>query len=338
MISLDQIKAPISKEYEEFKNLFNTVFQTEIEQFTNNFSDQFQANEELLRRVVKYVSNKQGKHMRPIFSILCAKLCGSVNDVTYRVATSYELLHTASLIHDDVVDNTLQRRGQPSVNAVFDNRTAVLVGDYLLSKSMSFISSTKNSVLFDQLANLGLMLSRGELLQLQHAYDIPTEEEYIDIIRKKTAILFIASAQAAAISANANNTQYEALTRFAEFLGICFQIKDDILDYSPKANIGKPTLNDIREGKITLPLQHALKISSKHHADLILNAVKEGNFSEEFFYNIGLLVARNGGIEYAEKRMYYYKEEAIKALQCFPESETKVALINLLSLVLERDY
>ena len=185
MISLDQIKAPISKEYEEFKNLFNTVFKTEIEQFTNNFSDQFQANEELLRRVVKYVSNKQGKHMRPIFSILCAKLCGSVNDVTYRVATSYELLHTASLIHDDVVDNTLQRRGQPSVNAVFDNRTAVLVGDYLLSKSMSFISSTKNSVLFDQLANLGLMLSRGELLQLQHAYDIPTEEEYIDIIRKK---------------------------------------------------------------------------------------------------------------------------------------------------------
>ena len=192
---------------------------------------------------------------------------------------------------------------------------------------------------FDEIGTKGYISIDDSMLPTFHAYSSRVyEEEYIDIIRKKTAILFIASAQAAAISANANNTQYEALTRFAEFLGICFQIKDDILDYSPKANIGKPTLNDIREGKITLPLQHALKISSKHHADLILNAVKEGNFSEEFFYNIGLLVARNGGIEYAEKRMYYYKEEAIKALQCFPESETKVALINLLSLVLERDY
>lgn len=338
MISLEQIKAPIAKEYEEFKKLFSSVFETEIQQYAGAFSDNFIANEALLNRVIKYISNKQGKQMRPVFSILCAKLCGMVNDVTYRVATSYELLHTASLIHDDVVDNTFQRRGQPSVNAVFDNRTAVLVGDYLLSKSMSFISSTKNTVIFEQLANLGLMLSRGELLQLQHAYDIPTEEEYIDIIRKKTAILFIASAQSAAVSVNATETQFNALSRFAEYLGICFQIKDDILDYSPKAKIGKPTLNDIREGKITLPLQHALRVTSSQQSNVILNAIKEGNFSEEFFYNIGMLVARNGGIEYAEKRMYYYKDEAIKALDCFPESEVKEALVNLLTLVLERDY
>lgn len=338
MISLEQIKNPIAKEYEEFKKIFSSVFDLEVEQYVNSFSDNFVANEDLLKCVIKYISNKQGKQMRPIFSILCAKLCGEVNDNTYRVAISYELLHTASLIHDDVVDNTYQRRGQPSVNAMFDNRTAVLVGDYLLSKSMSFISSTQNHVIFDQLANLGLMLSRGELLQLQHAYDVPTEEEYIDIIRKKTAVLFIAAAQSATVSVNATAEQYDALSRFAEFLGICFQIKDDILDYSPKAKIGKPTLNDIREGKITLPLQHALQVTPKQQSDIILNAIKEGNFSEEFFYNIGMLVARNGGIEYAEKRMYYYKQEAVKALACFPDSEEKEALINLLDLVIERDH
>ena len=195
---------------------------------------------------------QKGKQVRPVFTLLCAKLCAEPNNKTISVAAAYELLHTASLIHDDVVDTTMERRGQPSANALFDNRTAVLVGDYLLSKSMQFIAETGMPELYNQLALLGNILTRGELLQLQHSYSIPTEDDYIEIIKKKTAVLFTISAESAAISVGASKEQREALHQFAEYLGICFQIKDDILsETGDELVLGKPVGHDSKSGKRT---------------------------------------------------------------------------------------
>ena len=320
-MNYESIKAPIIAEFALFQQFLDSAFSAE---------------EQLLKKVLDHVRTQKGKQVRPVFTLLCAKLCAVPNNKTINVAAAYELLHTASLIHDDVVDNTMERRGQPSANALFDNRTAVLVGDYLLSKSMQFIAETGVLELYTQLALLGNVLTRGELLQLQHSYSIPTEEDYIEIIKKKTAVLFTISAESAAISVGATTEQREALRQFAEYLGICFQIKDDIFDYTPNAQIGKPTLNDIREGKFTLPLIHALESIHANEASLILDAVKKRQFTEDFFYNIGSLVARTGGIEYAEKQMEQYRQKAIEALSIFADSEIKQSLLDLLAFTIQR--
>ena len=321
-MNYELIKAPIIAEFALFQQFLDSAFSAE---------------EQLLKKVLDHIRLQKGKQIRPVFTLLCAKMCDVPNNKTISVAAAYELLHTASLIHDDVVDNTMERRGQPSANALFDNRTSVLVGDYLLSKSMQFIADTSMPELYQQLALLGNILTRGELLQLQHSYSIPTEEEYIEIIKKKTAVLFTISAESAAISVGATDEQREALRLFAEYLGVCFQIKDDIFDYTPNAQIGKPTLNDIREGKITLPLIHALESIHTNEASLILDAVKNRQFTEDFFYNIGSLVARTGGIEYAEKQMISYKQQAIEALSVFEESDIKRSLLNLLEFTIQRN-
>lgn len=320
-MTLEAIKESISDEFIEFRKIFDSAFTAE---------------EQLLKQVLEHVCQQKGKQVRPVFTILCGRLCGNINRSSHNVAVAYELLHTASLIHDDVVDNTMQRRGQLSVNAKFDNRTSVLVGDYLLSKAMNFIVDTGSVELYKQLSYLGMTLSRGELLQLQHAYTIPTESEYIDIVRKKTAVLFSVSALSAAISVGASDFECNAVREFAENLGICFQIKDDIFDYSPNAQIGKPTLNDIRDGKITLPLLHVLEKVSPNDAASVLDAIKNGVFTEDFFYNIGILVARNGGIEYAEERIAYYRSKALDALDTFPDFPTKSSLIALFDYVITR--
>lgn len=320
-MNYELIKAPIIAEFALFQQFLDSAFSAE---------------EQLLKSVLDHVRMQKGKQVRPVFTLLCAKLCAQPNNKTISVAAAYELLHTASLIHDDVVDNTMERRGQPSANALFDNRASVLVGDYLLSKAMQFIAETGELELYKQLALLGNILSRGELLQLQHSYSIPKEEDYIEIIKKKTAVLFTISAESAAISVEASDEQREALRQFAEYLGICFQIKDDIFDYTPNAQIGKPTLNDIREGKFTLPLIHALESIHANEASLILESVKKRQFTEDFFYNIGSLVARTGGIEYAEKQMEQYKQKAVEALSVFVDSEIKAALLNLLEFTIQR--
>ena len=320
-MNYELIKAPIIAEFALFQQFLDSAFSAE---------------EQLLKSVLDHVRMQKGKQVRPVFTLLCAKLCAQPNNKTISVAAAYELLHTASLIHDDVVDNTMERRGQSSANALFDNRASVLVGDYLLSKAMQFIAETGVLELYKQLALLGNILSRGELLQLQHSYSIPKEEDYIEIIKKKTAVLFTISAESAAISVGASDEQREALLQFAEYLGVCFQIKDDIFDYTPNAQIGKPTLNDIREGKFTLPLIHAMESIHTNEASLILEAVKKRQFTEDFFYNIGSLVARTGGIEYAEQQMEHYKSEAEKSLTIFPNSEIKQALLNLLEFTIQR--
>ena len=320
---LAQIKAPICNEFERFKDVIHSAFSS--------------ANDKLLCSVLEHIHQQTGKQVRPIFTLLCGKLCGEVNDNTLRIAAGYETLHTATLVHDDVVDNTMQRRGQPSANAIFDNKTAVLTGDYLLSKAIQFISDTKNHELFNILCILSRTLAEGELLQLQHAYSVPTEDEYIEIIRRKTAILFTASAESAAITVGASERQINALKRFSELMGICFQIKDDIFDYTPNAKIGKPTLNDIREGKVTLPLLHTLKQLPTSTAIDILTKAKNNEFSEEYFYNIGTLVAKHHGIEYAECKIDHYLEEARLALKEFDECEERIALEKLLTFTITRN-
>lgn len=304
--------------------------------FNNRLLSAFSAEERLLHSVLEYVKQTKGKQIRPLFTVLCAGICGNINDRVYNVAAAYELLHTASLMHDDVVDETMQRRSKPSANAVFDNKTAILAGDYLLSKSIGFISDTGSVELYACLSKLGATLSRGELLQLQHAYSIPSQEEYIDIIKKKTAVLFTVSAESAAICANAGKKETEALVAFAEALGICFQIKDDIFDYTPNADIGKPVLNDIREGKITLPLLHALAQIPDDEVTGFIDTVKRGEFTDDFFKYTISLVEQKHGIEYAEEIIETYRLHAHKALDCFPESNEKQALVSLLDYAILR--
>ena len=320
---LSQIKAPICAEFERFKAIFDSAFSS--------------AEDRLLCSVLEHIHQQTGKQIRPIFTLLSGKLCGEVNNDTLLIAAGYETLHTASLVHDDVVDNTMQRRGQPSANAIFDNKTAVLTGDYLLSKAIQFVSDTKRPELFEILCRLSRTLAEGELMQLQHAYSIPTEEEYIEIIRRKTAILFTASAESAAMTVNACKEKIAALKRFSEAMGICFQIKDDIFDYTPNAKIGKPTLNDIREGKVTLPLLHTLRQVPTAIAMEILTKAKNSEFSEEYFYNIGALVAKHHGIEYAECKIDHYMDEARKALHEFAESDVRNALEKLLTFTITRN-
>lgn len=320
-MTFDEIKSYIFDEFIEFQSIFETAFS---------------ADETLIKSVLSHVRQQKGKQIRPIFIILCAKLCGQPNINSYLMAAALEMLHTASLLHDDVVDETSIRRNKPSVNALFDNKTAILTGDYLLSKAIKFAADTNDIRQYKLLATLGATLSRGELLQLQYSYTIPTEEDYIDIIRKKTAILFDICAQAATLSVSATEQQTDALHRFADAMGICFQIKDDIFDYTPNAQIGKPTLNDIREGKITLPLLHAIEQLSHADALKILESVKNGDFTDDFYYNIGTLVAKNGGLEYATNRLTEYRNHAVKQLEAFDNCKTKRVLIGLLDYVINR--
>lgn len=320
-MTFEEIGASIAPEFAQFQSMFDSAFA---------------AGETLIRSVLTHVQSQKGKQIRPIFIILCAKLCSAPTTATYQMASALELLHTASLLHDDVVDKTDMRRGKPSANSLFDNKTAILTGDFLLSKALGFAAATDDSRLFRILADLGALLARGELLQIQYSYSIPTEEEYIDVIRKKTAVLFDSCAHAAAISTDAPAEETKALRRFADALGICFQIKDDIFDYSPNAQIGKPTLNDIREGKITLPLLHALNQISHSDAIKILDAVKNAQFTEDFFYNIGTLVSRHHGIEYATHTIEHYRTLALDALNFFPDSLTRTTLASLLDYVISR--
>lgn len=319
---LNQIKMPIACEFEAFTKTFDTAFSS--------------SHDILLRSVMDHVHCQVGKQIRPIFTLLAAKLCGEINENTLRVAAAYETLHTASLIHDDVVDNTMQRRGQPSANALFDNKVSILAGDYLLSKAIAFISDTRNPELFAKLCSLGQTLAEGELLQLQHAYSIPTEDEYISIIRRKTAILFSVTAESAAMTVQASDRQIEALRLFSDAMGICFQIKDDIFDYTTNAQIGKPTLNDIREGKITLPLLHALRQIPTTESNRILEKAKRNEFSDEYFYGIGSLVAKHHGIEYAECVIDKYINIAKDSLAVFDDSPVKNALLKLLGFTITR--
>ncbi|MDR1730444.1 MAG: polyprenyl synthetase family protein [Prevotellaceae bacterium] len=324
MISIEQIKKPIAEEF----RLFDTHFQKA-----------FESNNELLSVVNHYILENKGKQIRPILTFLSAKICGIPTVSTIHAAVSLELLHTASLIHDDIVDDTFERRGRKSVNAIWKNKIAVLVGDFLLSKSLAIANETQNFGILNEITNLGKELSEGELLQISNTKNFSTnEEKYFDVILKKTATLFSTCTKLGAISVNASDEKIDILRKFGEIYGICFQIRDDIFDYiSSEKEIGKPVGNDIREGKITLPLLYALNNTGKPVKEEYISILKEQHFSEKNIKKLISFAIENGGIEYAEKRMTDFRNKAVELIKPFPENEIKEALLLTLEHTIQRN-
>lgn len=295
-----------------------------------------------LNEVLDYIHAKAGKQLRPIVVLLSAQLCRGVTEKTIQTAVALELLHNASLVHDDVVDSSPMRRGVKSVQAKWSNKVAVLVGDYMLARVINTITEIHNSQILNIVAGLGMALSSGELLQL-HANSSMwiSEEQYFKIITQKTAQLFAACAEAGAESSAATMRQTTALREFGKQLGICFQLKDDIFDYSDAEEIGKPTMSDIRDGKCTLPLLISLQRAPKAEAEAIKQLAEElyqditdpVNAEQE----IKSFVLRYDGVRYAAARMAEHKKSAIEALSVFRDSRTKEALLALLDYAVNRD-
>jgi octaprenyl-diphosphate synthase len=325
MISVDQIKDCVKNEMVIFEERFKESLKSDVA---------------LLDKITLYVIKRQGKQMRPMFVFLTAKALNKneVSDSTYTAASMIELLHTATLVHDDVVDDSNERRGFFSVNALWKNKIAVLVGDYLLSRGL-LLSVDKNEFRLLQIVSTAVKeMSEGELLQIEKARKLDiTEEVYFDIIRQKTASLIASCCAAGAASVTNNEETIAKLKRFGELVGLAFQIKDDIFDYGDGDKIGKPTGNDIRERKMTLPLIYALKTSSEEIRRELINIVKNHNEEGKHIKRAIQLVVNSGGVKYAYDRMIIIKNEALALLQDLPDSEAKTALIGLVEYTVYRD-
>ena len=312
---------------------------TEMQLFGKTFADALSTDNPMLETVNEYVLQKSGKQLRPMIAVLSAKLCGEVNQFTIDSALSLELLHTASLIHDDVVDDTLERRGKPSVNARWTNKIAILSGDYILSKSLSCAVRTNNLAILKAIANIGMQLSDGELLQLVNSsITAASEENYYTIIRKKTALLFSTCTEVGGLSVNASEESLAHLRNFGEYLGISFQIKDDIFDYSTDIQIGKPTGNDIRDGKVTLPLIYGLLNTVGAERDQVLSWIENKDFTPENIQAITEFSHNSGGVKYAIAQMEAFKNKAIEELNSFADSDVKQSLILCAEYAVNREF
>lgn len=312
---------------------------TELALFEDKFTQHVKSQKPLLDRLMRYVIKRKGKQMRPMFVLLCAKISGGIQEDTYRAASLIELLHTATLVHDDVVDNSMIRRGFFSINALWKNKIGVLVGDYLLSKGL-LLSLENNDYQILRITSRAVKeMSEGELLQMEKARKLDIEEgTYFEIIRGKTASLLSAACSAGAYSATHSNEVTETFRQFGEYVGIAFQIKDDLFDYG-QDNIGKPTGIDIKEKKMTLPLIYTLQ-----HADLatkrkIIYIIKNHNTDKAKVAEVINYVQQSGGIDYATQKMKEYQEKAIKLLSDkYPDNDTRQALFSLVNYVIERKY
>lgn len=323
MDSISLIKSPISAELEDFKKHFDTCLSS------SNL---------LLNSVIAHIRQKNGKMMRPILVLLAAKLYNEVRPATLHAAVALELLHTASLVHDDVVDESTERRGQLSVNAIFNNKVAVLTGDYLLATALVEVGMTRNYAIIDLVSNLGQDLAEGELLQLSNVSNPEySEEVYFDVIRKKTAVLFAACMKAGALSVGVDDEKAEYARLFGEYIGLCFQIKDDIFDYYDSKKIGKPTGNDMLEGKLTLPVLYALNSTKDKAAEEIAVKVKSGSATTDEIDYLIEFAKQQGGIEYAVQTMLAFKEKALSLLLTLPDTDVKTALVAYLNYVVDRD-
>lgn len=313
--------------------------ETELHEYVSLFDEALRHEDDLLGRALKYVGARKGKMMRPILVLLVAKELGPVvGEASLRSAVTLELLHTASLVHDDVVDESDERRGQASVNAVFGNKVAVLVGDYLLSEALDQAARTGDLAIVRTIARLGATLSEGEVFQLSNIREQrATEEAYFRIIRSKTAALFAACTRIAAISAGGDEEFTRQATRFGEIVGECFQIRDDIFDYYDDAAIGKPTGNDLREGKLTLPLLYALGQEGGEAMDDEVRRVKEGTAGDDDIARLIDFAKRRGGIAYAESVMMRLREEGTALLGNFKNDEVRATLAAYLDFVIARN-
>ena len=303
--------------------------------FRHAYEQALASDHPLLQDVAAHLLAHSGKQLRPMLTILSGKLCGDVNEKTIGSAVAFELMHTASLVHDDVVDHSPLRRGVDSVQHRWTNKVAVLTGDYLLAKVIEVTAALRNLKIFNIVAEIGKTLAQGELIQL-HAGESMwiTEETYYRMIEKKTAMLFAACTQAGAVSAGAGGRVEGAMRTFGKELGLVFQMKDDVLDYSESGETGKPTMSDIRDGKATLPLLISLERAPKTEADSLKQLVESG--SSEVEQSVLSFVLRYDGIRYVQQQMEAHKRKAIEALSVFPDSSIKAALIQLLEYTISR--
>ena len=321
MDKLQQIRLPIVKEFEEFKSLFDASLQS---------------SNPLLSEVLTYIKQRNGKMMRPILTLLMAKLFGEINYSALHAALSLELLHTASLVHDDVVDESDKRRGQSSVNAIYNNKVSVLVGDYMLATSLKHSAMTGSIRIVDLVARLGQNLAEGEIIQLTNINASEfSEEVYYDVIRKKTAALFTVSAEAGAVAVNSDEMVQNARL-FGEMIGIAFQIKDDIFDYYSSGEIGKPTGNDMSEGKLTLPALHVLNTLGDEKMCQLAFRIKSLDATDAEISLFIDYVKKNGGIEYARQVMVDYRNKALDLLPSTADTTIKDALTAYIDYVIER--
>ena len=322
MSILKNIKAPIKEE---------------INLFEQKFKDSLKSNVSLLDRIMHYIIKRKGKQMRPMFVFLSAKLFGKFEENTYRAASMIELLHTATLVHDDVIDEANFRRGFFSINALWKNKIAVLVGDFLLSRGLLLAVKHEEFELLRIMSTAVQDMSEGELLQIEKARKLDiTEKVYFDIIRQKTATLIAACCASGANSVGQNKEVVEKMRLFGEKAGIAFQIKDDLFDYTQSPLIGKPTGIDIREQKMTLPLIYTLNTVDKKLKNYIINIIKNHHKDDVKVAEVIELVKENGGLEYAENAMHNYHNDAVELLNQFDENEARKSLILLLDYVVNR--
>ena len=310
----------------------------EMEEFQRLYKESLSSTNVLLQQVIMHVTQKHGKMMRPLLLFLVTKMFDKVTPAAYHAAVSLELLHTATLIHDDVVDESDKRRGQPSVNAAFNNKVAVLSGDFFLATALQQVSLTRHFEIVDIVAKLGQLLADGELLQLYNiANNTLSYDVYFDIIRNKTAILFSSCGRAGAIAAGADKKWIEKAADFGEKIGLCFQIKDDIFDYFENQALGKPTGNDMKEGKLTLPVLYALNSAQDDYYFMLAEKVRSFTATDIEIAQLIEFSKQFGGIEYSYKIIDEIKEKASALLTDAPDSDIKESLMAYLDYVVDRN-
>lgn len=319
-------------------NLPTDLIEEELKVFETRFKQAVKSQTPMLDRIMRYVVKRKGKQLRPMFVFLSAKLCGAVNESTYRAASLVEILHTATLVHDDVVDDSSERRGFFSVYALWKNKAAVLVGDYLLAKGLLLSLDHKDYMILHILSDAVRKMSEGELLQLEKARTMRIAEDvYYEIIRSKTASLLASACASGAWSGSEDKELTERMRKFGEYTGMAFQIKDDLFDYSGN-KIGKPTGNDIKEKKLTLPLIYTLNNCDSRQRREITYIIKNRNRQPESVRRVIEIVKETGGIEYATEKMNEFHDKAREVLHLFPQSNVRDGLEDLVSFVKERSY
>lgn len=322
----------------DYISVIKQPIESELEDFVQLFNESLSHTDGLLQQVLDHIRKRAGKRMRPMLILLMAKNFGRVTDATLHAAVGLELLHTASLVHDDVVDESKQRRGQLSVNAEYDNKVAVLVGDYILSTALLYVSRTHSEIVVRYLSELGRTLSNGEILQLSNIQNEEiSEQAYYRVIQQKTAALFEACASIGALSAGASEDDIHQAKVFGSNLGMIFQIRDDIFDYYDNSDIGKPTGNDMTEGKLTLPVIYALNTTRDADMLALARKVKSGDVSREEIERLVEFTKQNGGIEYADKKMWEIHAESVHFLESeVTDPEVRRSLRGYLDYVIER--
>ena len=322
MASIKEIKKPVEQN---------------IDAFEKYFKDNLKSKVALLDIITKYIIKRKGKQIRPLFVFLTAGMLGKINESTNRAAALIELMHTATLIHDDVVDDSHMRRGAFSINALWKNKVAVLVGDYLLSKGLLISLENKEFEILEIITKSVKQMSEGELLQLEKARKLDIDENvYFDIITKKTAVLIAACLATGAISVGADKQTVNEMWQAGIYAGIAFQIKDDLLDYQSTNLIGKPVGNDIKERKLTLPLIYALKNASTNEKKHIIKLLKKKNKPDKIVSEIHSFALEKGGIIYSEKIMVEYKNKALKIIEQYENNEIKKSLMQLIDFLINR--